>query len=91
MDRVRRAVCDPMAGAPKDGTRILIRTRVFRYCWRRLQWVEDGTKWLEGWWAEDHNDLEGWHVWTGNRRGRSTERLYPIDWARRPPDKGIEA
>lgn len=71
----------PMDTAPKDGTRILIKTTVF--AWNRLRHENlcEGEKWVEAWWSTDTGGQLGWLIWCGSPRTLTTERLTPLGWA----------
>ena len=64
---------NPMHTAPCDGTRILINARVWHYSSRAGKYMEDGTQWLECWFA-DGKFIE----WCGNPRTRSTSTVDAI-------------
>lgn len=67
--------------APKDGTRILIKTHTFAFRSYAVGYVKSGTQWLECWWCVDR-----WREWCGNERTTSTRHIDPIQWAPLPGD-----
>ncbi len=66
----------PMQDAPtEEGSRVLIKTKTYRFSTARYEYFEDGTKWVEA------IRVEGkWRVWCGNPKISTTEGLSPIAW-----------
>lgn len=71
----------PMATAPTDGTRILIKSNTWHYHHRKMEYVQTGTQWLEARF-KDGKFIE----WTGNERISTTGSIDPVAWAPVPEE-----
>jgi hypothetical protein len=80
-------VPDPMKAAPRDGTRILIRTVTYGFSRETHRQEPTGDKWVEAWFTTRSYGVKGWEEWCGDPQTRTTGRITPLDWAPRPEDK----
>lgn len=73
----------PMSTAPRDGTRILVKTNawLFDNNPRVYDYVKSGTIWREAWF-KDGKFIE----WCGNEKTTSTGGLDPVAWAPVPEE-----
>lgn len=74
-----------MATAPRDGSRILIKTNVSHYSrgWPHFGYHVVGTSWGECWFVDGK-----FQRWCGDDRTRSTGGIDPLGWAPLPLDAG---
>lgn len=64
-----------MSIAPRDGTRILIRTHIFAFEGYATGYVKAGTQIVECWWKDGK-----WREWLGKPNSSSTQAIDPIEW-----------
>ena len=70
-----------MRWAPRDGKRVLIRTRLYFYSRQTNGFAPGGTRWIEAWFKDGR-----FQEWCGCPEIRSSETLHPIEWLPAPGD-----
>lgn len=87
-----------MDTAPRDRTRILIKTKLYHYERLVFGYFHSGEQWLECWWDENYegmakNDsgtfiaIKGrWTPWAGSYHTYSTQFIDPLGWAPVPEE-----
>lgn len=78
---------NPMNTAPRDGTRVLIKTKTMGWSADKGRNVVTGDKWVEARWAKDLSGQERWVEWCGNPETHTTGDIVPLGWAPLPPDE----
>ncbi|MBY0559844.1 hypothetical protein [Hyphomicrobium sp.] len=77
----------PMDTAPKDGSRILIKTVTYGYNHLNNRMEPTGDQWIEGRWAANSVGQHEWLQWTGDPKIFTTNTLRPLGWSERPSDE----